>query len=507
MLIDFLKRRLRRIDIFSHAILEKPLRDYQLAPARAIIDSVIHRRGLEFAVMFPRQSGKNETQAHVEAYLLSHYRLKGGDIVKAQPTFRPQAQNAMRRLETVLGGHWAFGGWHKKDGYQFRLLRANVTFLSAAPNASVAGATASLLLECDEAQDVLEAEWDKKFRPMGASANVTTVYWGTAWTPRTLLARTIRHLREQEALDNLQRVFVVTADEVRRENPAYGAYVDKQVARLGRQHPLIRTQYFNEEIEGGGGMFPSARRALMRGRHRRRDTPEPGRLYALLLDVAGQDEAAHRSGAGTVARLNNPGRDATALTVVEVDLSTLDEALIAAPTYRAVYRKLWKGTPHTALFGELRAQAQHWQARYLVVDSTGIGAGLADFLDKALRPGTVLPFQFNAHTKSQLGWDFLHLVDTGRWQDYEMGVGDADGVIFWKELEFCEHEVVPGPSHLMHWGVPAGARDPESGETVHDDTVISAALVTVLDRQVWHVDTGPTHIIRGRDPLEEPGEY
>ena len=80
------------------------------------------------------------------------------------------------------------------QGYQVRLGKAAAYFFSSSPEANTVGATASLLLECDEAQDVLEAEWVKKFVPMAAFNNATIVYWGTAWTSRTLLARTIRGL-------------------------------------------------------------------------------------------------------------------------------------------------------------------------------------------------------------------------------------------------------------------------------------------------------------------------
>ncbi len=54
----------------------------------------------------------------------------------------------------------------------------------------------------------------------------------------------------------------------------------------------------------------------------------------------------------------------------------------------------------------------------------------------------------------------------------------------------------------MSWGVPDGARDAESGELVHDDLVISAALSAVLEDQDWPPGQ-PTAIIRGRDPLED----
>jgi len=65
---------------------------------------------------------------------------------------------------------------------------ASIAFFSAEPKANAVGATASLLLECDEAQDVLEAEWEKKFIRLAASTSATVVKWGTAWTSPTLPA-------------------------------------------------------------------------------------------------------------------------------------------------------------------------------------------------------------------------------------------------------------------------------------------------------------------------------
>ncbi len=56
------------------------LRAYQQEVALAVIDSVMDRRGLSEVVMFPRQSGKNELQAQLEAYLLLHvFRPGWGD--------------------------------------------------------------------------------------------------------------------------------------------------------------------------------------------------------------------------------------------------------------------------------------------------------------------------------------------------------------------------------------------------------------------------------------------
>jgi hypothetical protein len=78
------------------------MRTYQSAPCMAIIDSVVHRRGLSFVILFPRQSGKNELQAQIETYLLIFLSQTPAEMVKVSPTWKPQTLNAMRRLERVL---------------------------------------------------------------------------------------------------------------------------------------------------------------------------------------------------------------------------------------------------------------------------------------------------------------------------------------------------------------------------------------------------------------------
>jgi hypothetical protein len=536
---NFVRMWLSDISHFSSLVVKRPLRNYQLAPARAIVDSVLHHKGLEFAVMFPRQSGKNETQGQVEAYLLNLFqRVPGAQIVKAQPGMNPQGQNALTRLKRSLDNDWNRDQWHMGRDREVWLGKAVITFFSASPEAKTVGATASLLLECDEAQDVLEAEWEKNFMPMAASTNATVVYWGTAWTRRTLLAKAMRHLRQLEKADGVQRVFVVTCDQVVAENPEYGEHLARQVAKLGRQHPLVRTQYFNEEIEAEGGMFPPARRALMLGTHPRQEQPpwevggqrsEVGGtvrhltsdIYALLLDVAGEDEGAIGDRTDSMA-LENPKRDATVLTIVEVDLSTLSDPILRAPTYRVVDRRIWVGVQHAKLYGQIRALAKTWRARYLVGDATGVGAGLVSFLAKALGEDVVIPFEFNSASKSDLGWDFLGICDSGRFQEWRSEVGsqksdedpsdlrhltsDVSQETFRREVEFCQYEVLPGPGKLLRWGVPDGTRDPATAELVHDDALLSAALVAVLDEQPWAADTGPGTIFHADDPLDEMSE-
>ena len=311
-----LYRRLGSIERFSDEVIGRRLRSYQLEPARAILRSVLGRQGRTFAVMMARQAGKNELSAQLEAYLLNLFQRAGGQIVKASPTFKPQTLNSIMRLTDRLDNPWNRGHARRREGYIVQLGRARAFFFSAEPSANVVGATADILLECDEAQDVRPDKWSKDFRPMAASTNATTVLWGTAWTSDTLLARTIAALRRQEAQGAPRSVFCYDAHTVGQEVPAYAAYVDSEVARLGRQHPLIKTQYFLETIDAQAGLFPPARRALMRGDHPRRHEPEPGHrhmshLYGLhpgdQITIEGTPELAEAVRASLEYRLSHGG--------------------------------------------------------------------------------------------------------------------------------------------------------------------------------------------------------
>lgn len=90
--------------LFIQAASGLHLRAYQVPIARAVVRSVLQKQGLSLVVMFPRQSGKNELQAQLEVYLLTLFSQQPlpCEMVKISPTWKPQSQNAMRRLETVL---------------------------------------------------------------------------------------------------------------------------------------------------------------------------------------------------------------------------------------------------------------------------------------------------------------------------------------------------------------------------------------------------------------------
>lgn len=474
-----LRRALTEIETFSRVFLPAyRLRPYQAEPARVILASIEGGLGRQFAVVFSRQAGKDELLAQLLAFLLTRAQHRGGNAVLAAPTFKPQAALSRDRLLSRLDNPLTARSVRVRDGYAVTLGKASARFLSAAPGANARGQTADLLLVANEAQDIQPEVWDAVFDPMAAATNATTLFLGTVWSRDTLLARQMRHLEELEGQDGIKRVWRVTWETVARDLPAYGERVQARIAQFGAAHPFIKTEYCLEELDGAGGLFPPERLAMLRGDHQRRQQAEPGKQYALLLDVAGEEE---RGGFGAFD--DEERRDSTALTVVEIEPGPHRHD---RPIYRVVDRMAWTGRRHTELHGVIVHLARAvWKATVVVVDATGVGAGLASFLAASLGartgglpPMPVIPFVFTQASKSQLGWDLLGLIDSGRLRDYrdDSASGTPEGRVtaaFWAQLRATTYETLPGPGKLLRWSVPAGRG--------HDDLVMSLALVAVLD--------------------------
>jgi hypothetical protein len=86
----------------------------------------------------------------------------------------------------------------------------------------------------------------------------------------------------------------------------------------------------------------------------------------------------------------------------------------------------------------------------------------------------VVPVTFSAASKSRMGWGFTGLIDAGRFLEYDPGdAPDEVTAEYQRQLRNTTYEVLNGPGSMLRWSVPA--------RLGHDDLVVSAALVTVLD--------------------------
>jgi hypothetical protein len=429
---------------------------YHKEIAGAIWDSIIGEKGLTFSVEIARQGGKNEISASLEILALSKYFYRGGNLVKCAPTFSPQALISISRLEERLEGLALRREILGENGYVLQLGMARAIFLSASASASVVGHTAHLLLEIDESQDVSKEKYSKEFKPMGATTNVTTVHYGTTWDDSTLLEEIKQSNLEMERQDGIKRHFRYDWQAIAAHNPDYLAYVEGERARLGEDHPLFLTQYRLLPVHGGGRLFSPQQRAQLQGDHPRLHLPQKGQHYIAGLDLAGEatDEM--------LLKAVKKQQDSTALTIGETHF----QSGLQEPVLHIVEHYYWTGRKHTELFQTLvDILGRVWRCQRIAVDATGMGQPVASFLRKAL--GTkVTPFVFTAHSKSELGFNLLAAVNSGRLRMYAAD-GSAEYVEFWNEMEMsrCCYRA----NQSMNFFV-----EPERG---HDDLLMSLALL------------------------------
>ncbi len=402
------------------------LRPYQKEIARAVLASVFEKKGLTFTVEISRQGGKNELSAQMELLLLTlHIGSPPQNLIKCAPTFKPQTVISMQRLKDRLNDAGFSNMWRSSMGYIISLGNCRAIFLSADKSANTVGNTAHLLLEIDEAQDIDKIKFSRDFKPMGASTNVTTVLYGTAWDSTTLLEEVKQTNLELESRDGIRRHFEYNWEAVAKYNPDYAAYVESERSRLGENHPLFQTQYLLKPLSSGGGFFSREMLALLQGSHNGLSSPEAGNNYIAGIDIAGEAEEAYDNLLET-----RPRQDATVVTIAEISFP----AGCSEPLIKIVEHYSWTGEKHPTQHDKLtRLLGKHWKCRKIVIDATGIGQPVASFLRNSLG-SRVEPFTFTARSKSELAFELLTALNSGRVKMYRSD-GTREYMRFWEEAQ------------------------------------------------------------------------
>jgi hypothetical protein len=434
--------------------------------AHAILDSILNHRGLTFSILLARQMGKNEISALIEAYLLEC--MEEGTIVKAAPTYKPQIITSYSRLLSMLQRPSTQPRLWRSHGYiiglspEPNLARSQggprIMLLSANPDAHIVGATASLLLEVDEAQDVSVEKFNRDLRPMCSTRNCTTVLYGTAWSNDTLLAQVQATNQELEELDGIRRHFQYDWRTLAALNPNYKAFVEQEIQRLGEDHLTIRTQYCLQTISGAGLLLSEHQRHLLCGIHSWLDRPDEydTDYYVAGLDVGGESRPS------SVHAQASRKRASTVLTIARVVWNELH-----LPCLHIVHQVQWTGKPYLEQYAQCVALCELWDIRRLVIDKTGLGEGMASLLKAKLGEDKVVPFHFTRQSKSKLTYQFLSLIDSGRLKMYSYeGAPDDISIEAWKQLKLARYRV-PGEDLLDMYVAP---------DEGHDDYLISIAL-------------------------------
>jgi len=246
--------------------------------------------------------------------------------------------------------------------------------------------------------------------------------------------------------------------------------VSSEIARMGLDHPVVRTQYLLHAVPGLGKFLSVKQRELLRGRHERLRAPEPGSAgsgpsghgvsghiaYVAGVDVAGEDEEA----SDAALRALKPRRDSTVVTIGRIRWN--DEGEVGVDVVEHYW---WTGRDHQTQLQELeRLTREVWHCRRVVVDATGVGAGLASWLERTLGDLVVEQFMFSAPSKSRLGFQLLEMINTGRCSVYKDGGEEAAEL--WGEVGLARYEM--RENNQLRWYVA-----PHEG---HDDFLVSLAL-------------------------------
>jgi hypothetical protein len=198
----------------------------------------------------------------------------------------------------------------------------------------------------------------------------------------------------------------------------------------------------------------------LQGEHSRKRRGEAGKIYVAGIDLAGEEEEVE----GEYLVRPNTKRDATVVTIGELDFTDFSE-VNREPNIRIVEHYRWVGKKHPELYARLVDILKNlWHCRKIVVDATGVGEPVASFLRKALG-SRVKPFKFTQPSKSELGFNLLAAVNSGRLKVYK-GDGSQEYRDFWKEMEQAKSQY--RPNQTMNFYV-----EPEQG---HDDFLMSLAL-------------------------------
>jgi hypothetical protein len=473
-----------------------PLHPYQVPVANYVSELVREGRTEDVVVEMSRQSGKNELSAHIETALLARYGKKGGVMVKAAPTWSPQIVRSKHRLEHIIGRtrqrlRLPFRG---REGYIVQCLNASINFLSGRPHANVLGDTASLLLEIDEAQDFAIEKYNKEFAPMRASTGAPAIFYGTTWTDVTLLEQIKTGISEGRMRG---KIFRVPWSEVAEHNPKYGRFVEGEILRLGREHPIIKTQYDLLPIEEAGHFLKAQQLKQIIGDHPRQHRRQNNKIIIASLDFAGADEETEQ----LVSLVNFSRRDSVALAIGELEFVQVAAGIIL-PLVKILDRYEWVNVPpanlHTTLYDILRRK---WNVDRLHSDATGLGETGTTLLARALNKGQrerVVAVKFdaawNAHTR--LAFQYLAMIQGSRLLDYQPEGFDP--------LQVAKQEYPPDGDVSRHiWWQRGQARlETKSGQKVrtyvpdnkgHDDLLTADMLL--VDAAYAYERAGPPGVL------------
>lgn len=193
------------------------LYDYQLQPARAILDSIRLKQGLTIVLVFPSMSGKDELLAQLEVYLMRMLNDLKMSIVVVNSSDSDTLIAVMRLGDRINTNVFTSYYW-KMVGMDFVLGEGRTIFYSMEALNVGEPTQANLLLIVNEAQNKYPDEFDQLNETLTSGRKVTRIICGSKYGSQSLLSREIKRAIHDEQKDGIKRLFKVTEAQARKEN-------------------------------------------------------------------------------------------------------------------------------------------------------------------------------------------------------------------------------------------------------------------------------------------------
>ena len=407
------------------------LRPYQTAIARAVLDSVLRRRGHVFTVEIASQGGARELSTQVELLLLALHAHSGADMIKvAQDPAESGCDRLTGYLERgYLGGFWSFQPGMVSVG------KARQHFVRPPLIAGVRGPLA--LLEVANAQDLEAQEYYQCLLPLAEESGATVVLYGSPWNGESWSEQLKHQNRELTKADGRQRHFRVPWQDVAKCSPLYGQYVTQQRARLGQDHPRFLTRYDLRPIPVAGPLFSGAQLRGCDGTHPRGRPSRSGATYAASVSVGETSRQRQLSEAAGPSL----ARGLTALV-------TIAETVASGPdgedSVRVVDHRWWESASLEDLIRPLAGLlGRRWDCRHVVVESPWELSHVVRQFQQALPQSIVEGYAGSANEESAMAMALLASVNTGRLKCY-MPDGSPEHRALRHEMGSARVQAMPG---------------------------------------------------------------
>lgn len=362
---------------------QRPLRGPQAEIISRLEKIVMAHEGDVATILSSRQTGKNETSAvmHRRHLWRNQYCDTSRIWIRTAPTYKPQIVNSKKRLREILqlnnsSDKIKYPTFHgqkliKEEGYIWRVGNASVEFISSGPQSNVVGGTANECLDMDEAHKIDQAKFDEDFAPMTANTSAATLLWGVAADGLDV----IEYYRQKNIEDGRKDLNLFYPADIWMEiHPPYAKHVEKRINALGKDHPIMKTQYWLQPVSAEGRFLqPKHQRALFSGDHPRLNKPKPGVRYEMLVDIAASNED---NTDNDMEGQDDTTTDSTVIWIYEVSDVVCSNGVF--PIIRLVNLYWVTGASLEAQEEEIKEQIIYWNAEKVTIDAVGVGRQIAE---------------------------------------------------------------------------------------------------------------------------------